>query len=117
MLYVEQRKLVMQAKATLAELDNATSKGERTSKKISKKTKEGMALADASDAKLHTIYQKDLEKAKEASETAKGKEDSAAKKMFQFYANLLSADAQYAWNKIVKEQTEADPYKDLQGMY
>jgi hypothetical protein len=36
--------------------------------------------------------------------------------MFQFYANLLSVDAKYAWNKIVKEQMEADPYKDLQGV-
>jgi hypothetical protein len=36
--------------------------------------------------------------------------------MFQFYANLLSLDAKYAWNKIVKEQTETDLYKDLQGM-
>jgi hypothetical protein len=36
--------------------------------------------------------------------------------MFQFYANLLSLDAKYAWNKIVKEQTEADPFKDLQGV-
>jgi hypothetical protein len=72
----------MQAKAALAELDNATSKAERTSKKASKKTKEGGALAEASDAKLHTIYQKDLEKAKKAAETAKGKEDSAAKEMF-----------------------------------
>jgi hypothetical protein len=36
--------------------------------------------------------------------------------MFEFYANLLSADAKYAWNKIVKEQTETDPFKDLQGV-
>jgi hypothetical protein len=36
--------------------------------------------------------------------------------MFQFYANLLSLDVKYAWNKIVREQTEADPFKDLQGM-
>jgi hypothetical protein len=36
--------------------------------------------------------------------------------MFQFYANLLSSDAKYTWNKIVREQTKADPYKDLQGM-
>jgi hypothetical protein len=34
--------------------------------------------------------------------------------MFQFYANLLSLDAKYSWNKIVQEQTEADPFKDLQ---
>jgi hypothetical protein len=36
--------------------------------------------------------------------------------MFQFYVNLLSSGAKYAWNKIVQEQTEADPFKDLQGM-
>ncbi len=36
--------------------------------------------------------------------------------MFQVYANLLSADVKYVWNKIVKEQTETDPYKDLQGV-
>jgi hypothetical protein len=36
--------------------------------------------------------------------------------MFQFYANSLSSDAKYEWNKIVWEQTKADLYKDLQGM-
>ena len=35
--------------------------------------------------------------------------------MFQLYANLLSNDAKYAWNKIVHEQTASDPYTDLQG--
>jgi hypothetical protein len=34
---VEQHNLAKQAKAALAELDEATSKGERTSKKLSKK--------------------------------------------------------------------------------
>jgi hypothetical protein len=37
-------------------------------------------------------------------------------KMFQFYVNLLSLGAKYVWNKIVKEQTVADPFKDLQGV-
>jgi hypothetical protein len=36
--------------------------------------------------------------------------------MFQFYANLLSSDAKYMWNKIVWEQTKADPYKDLKSV-
>ena len=36
--------------------------------------------------------------------------------MFQFYANLLSVDAKYAWNKIVQEQTQSDPYTDLHGV-
>jgi hypothetical protein len=42
--------------------------------------------------------------------------DKAAADMFQLYANLLSVNARYAWNKIVQEQTEADPYQDLQGL-
>ncbi len=48
-LYMEQHNLAKQAKATLAELDDATSKDERTSKKASKKTKEGVASSDTSD--------------------------------------------------------------------
>ncbi len=35
--------------------------------------------------------------------------------MFQFYANLLSVDTKYAWNKIVHKQTQSDTYTDLQG--
>ncbi len=29
---------------------------------------------------------------------------------------MLSLDAKYSWNKIVREQAEADPFKDLQGV-
>ncbi len=36
--------------------------------------------------------------------------------MFQFYVNLLSLDAKYLWNKIYREQTEADPFKHLHGV-
>ncbi len=35
--------------------------------------------------------------------------------MFSFYSNLLSPESKYAWNKIVCEQTENDPYVNLQG--
>ncbi len=91
-------------------------KGERTSKKASKKAKEDLATADAPDPELQAIYQQDLKKAKEATETAKAKEEFAAKEMFRFYGNLLSADAKCAWNKIVKEQTASDPCKDLQDV-
>jgi hypothetical protein len=101
--YVEQRKVVKQAKATLALLMAPVSKGKKTSKKSSKKvsekalqkTKEGMALADTPDPDLHAEYQADYEKAKFAAEIAKNKRKGAATKMFQFYANLLSGDAKY----------------------
>jgi hypothetical protein len=122
--YVEQCNAVKQAKAALALLMAPTSKGKKTfeksskkaSEKVLKKDKEGAALAHATAPELYVEYQADYEKAKFATETAKNKRKAAATEMFQFYMNLLSLDTKYAWNKIVKEQTKADPIKDLQGM-
>jgi hypothetical protein len=120
-----------QAKAALALFAAPTSEAEKASEKASekepakkssekeeasKKTKEGLALADALATELCNEYQALYNKATFAKETAKNKRKATATKMFQFYANLLSSDAKYAWNKIVWEQKEADPFKDLQGM-
>jgi hypothetical protein len=115
---------VKQAKATLALLTAPARNGKKASKKAAKKspekasqkTKEGAALANAPAPELRVEYQANYDKANFAKETAKNKYKSAATKMFQFYANSLSLDAKYTWNKIVKEQTEADPFKDLQGV-
>jgi hypothetical protein len=60
-------------------------------------------------------FLEDLEKAKRAQRTAKGAMTVAANKMFAFYSNLLSPESKYAWDKIVGEQTESDPYVNLQG--
>ncbi len=57
----------------------------------------------------------DLEKAEQAQSTAKGAMTAAASKMFLFYLNLFSPESKYLWNKIVGEQTESDPYVNLQG--
>jgi hypothetical protein len=115
-LYVEQHEMAKQAKAALAEPDRATSKGAETSKKSSKKAKEAMAMADATEPELQANFLLDLKKAKEAAENTKGKMDSAAKDMFQFYANLLSVEAKYAWSKIVIEKTASNhPYTNIQG--
>jgi hypothetical protein len=119
---------VKQAKASLALLMAPASKGKKSSKKTSKKSlkkasekvlqkaEEGAASANAPAPDQYVEYQADYEKAKFVAETAKNKHKAAATKMFQFYANLLSLDAKYAWNKIVKEQTETDLFKDLQGV-
>jgi hypothetical protein len=93
--------VVKQAKDALALLMAPVSKSKKTYKKSSKKasekalqkTKEGAALANAPTPELRAEYQADYEKAKFAIETAKNKREAAATKMFQFYANLLSADA------------------------
>ncbi len=88
----------------------------KASEKALQKTKGGAASGNAPAPELHVEYQADYNKAKSGAETAKKCRAATATKMFQFYANLLSLDAKYAWNKIVKEQTEADPFKDLQSM-
>ncbi len=73
-------------------------------------------MANAPALVLCDEYQALYNKATFAKETAKNKREAADTKMFQFYANLLSLDARYSWNKIVREQTEADSFKDLQGV-
>jgi hypothetical protein len=73
-------------------------------------------LADAPAPELCNKYQALYNKATFAKEIAKNNDEATATKMFQFYTNLLSLDAKYAWNKIARERTEADPFKDLQGV-
>jgi hypothetical protein len=114
--YVEQCNLVKQAKAALAELDGTTSNGAATSKKSSKKHKKAGAPANTAEHDLQAMYHLDLKKARKATENAKANAESAAQDMFQFYANLLSVDPKYAWNKIIQEQTQSEPYMDLQGV-
>ena len=63
---------------------------------------------------MKTNFLSDLEKAKQAQRIAKGAKHVAASKMFTFYSNLLSPESKYLY-KIVREQTESNPYVILQG--
>jgi hypothetical protein len=96
--------------------EKASGKNPSEKEKASQKTEEGAASSNAPALDLCEEYKALYKKAMFAKETAKNKKEAAATEMFQFYANLLSSDAKYTWNKIVQEQTEADPYKDLKGM-
>jgi hypothetical protein len=115
MLYVAKKEVAKQARAGLSLLDGA-SNGTDKSNKSSKKAKEAEAATKASDQEIQANFQADLKKAKEAAENAKGGMTASANKMFAFYANLLLVEAKYAWNKIVEEQMEGNPYVDLQGI-
>jgi hypothetical protein len=64
---------------------------------------------------MKASFLSDLEKAKQAQRIAKGAKTAAASKMFALYLNLLSPESKNAWNKIVSEQTESNPYVNLQG--
>ncbi len=71
---------------------------------------------DDSSATLHAKTKVELKEATLAAVEATTLREKVAVDMFQLYANLLSVDARYAWNKIIQEQTEAAPYQDLQGL-
>jgi hypothetical protein len=114
-LYVVKEEVAKQAKAGLA-LPEEACNGTDKSKKFSKKAKEAEATTKAFDQEMQANLQADLKKAKEATENTKGAMTTAANKMFTFYANLLLVEAKYVWNKIVEEQTEDNPYVDLQGI-
>jgi hypothetical protein len=126
----EAKKAVESARAGLSLLDGTGAKSRWFRKKKAKEAAK-KALAKAQDSKseareakeaskvnndsMKTGFLEDLEKAKQAQSTAKGAMTSAASKIFTFYLNLLSPESKYAWNKIVGEQMESDPYVNLQG--
>jgi hypothetical protein len=78
--------------------------------------KEAVEAFVATENLMKAGFQVDLEKAMQAQETAQGTMTAAATLMFTFYSNLLSLESKYAWNKIVVEQTEGNPYVNLQGV-
>jgi hypothetical protein len=59
---------------------------------------------------MRATFQAELEKVKKAIKNAKGAMSAAASQMFVFYANLLSVEGKYVWNKIIEEQMEGNPY-------
>jgi hypothetical protein len=133
--YDAAKKAIVTARAGLSLLNGTGARSKiRHKKKALVKAKEAAkeALAKAQDSEsdtnkadkatkvtnntIKTCFQEDLEKAKQAQETAKGTMTAAASLMFTFYSNLLSPMSKYAWNKIVSEQTESDPFVNLQGV-
>jgi hypothetical protein len=111
--YEGAKKAVESTKAGLALLDGTGEKGKKSqNKKIKEGEKEDAPEAD--DNPMKAGFLEDLEKTKQAQRTAKGAMTIAASKML-FYSNLLSPESKHAWNKIVSEQTESDPYVNLQG--
>jgi hypothetical protein len=124
----ESTKAVESARAALSLLDGTSVKAKKSRKKIKEVKKDATAkvqdsYSDAKEAKdapeaddkMKAGFLGDLEIAKQSQRTAKGTMTIATNKMFAFYSNLLSPESKYAWNKTVREQTESDPYVDIQG--
>jgi hypothetical protein len=125
----ESTRAVESARAALSLLDRPGAKAKKLCKKKTKEVEKDTSAkvqdsesdakeakdAPEADDKMKAGFLGDLEKAKQSQRTAKGVMTIAANKMFAFYLNLLSPESKYAWNKIISEQTESDPYVNLQG--
>jgi hypothetical protein len=86
-------------------------------KNPTKKSNQTMVEASSTSSTLCANIMAELKQAVEAAEevTARRLFDKMAEDMFQLYANLLSVNARYTWNKIVQDQINAGPHTDLQG--
>ncbi len=133
--YEEAEKVAELAEAGLALLEG-TSAGttSKRKKKVLAKAKEAAkeALAKAHETEpeakgaveapnvtedlMKDGFQADLEKTKQARETAQVAMTAAANLMFTFYLNLLSPKSKYAWNRIAVKQTESDLFVNLQDV-
>jgi hypothetical protein len=103
-------------KKALAKAKEATKEALAKAQETNTETKDAEEAPKLTDDSMKAGFQADLEKAKQAQETAKGEMTAAANLMFTFYSNLLSFKCKYTWNKIVVEQMECNPYENLQSV-
>jgi hypothetical protein len=103
-------------KKALAKAKEAMKEALGKAQETEPETKDAEKAPGVTDNSMKAGFQADIEKAKQAQETAQGAMTAAANLMFTFYSNLLSPKSKYPWNKIMVEQTEGDPYVNLQGV-
>jgi hypothetical protein len=108
--YSEKCKKVKEKKDQLVALKEASAAQPKDPKETT------VEATNKSSAALCTETKAELLQALEAVAEATTNRYKAAEDMFQLYANLLSVDARYAWDKIAHEQTKANPYMGLQGL-
>jgi hypothetical protein len=103
-------------KKALAKAKEASKEALAKAQETEPENKDAEEAPGMTDNSMKAGFQADLEKAKQAQETAQGAMTAAANLMFTFYSNLLSPESKYAWNKIVVEQMEGNPYVNLHGV-
>ncbi len=103
-------------KKALAKAKEAMTVALAKAHEIKPEAKGAVEATDVTKDSMKGGFQVDLEKAKQARETAQGAMTAAANLMFTFYSNLLSPKSKYAWNKIVVKQMESSPFVNLQGV-
>jgi hypothetical protein len=103
-------------KKVLAKAKEAAKEALANVQETKPETKDAEEAPRVTDNSIKAGFQADLEKTKQAQETAQGAMTGATNLMFMFYSNLLTPKSKYAWNKIVVKQMEGDPYVNLQGV-
>ncbi len=88
-------------KKALAKAKEATKEALAKAHETKPEAKEAVEALNVTEDLMKVGFQADLEKAKQARETAQGPMTAAVNLMFTFYSNLLSPESKYAWNKIV----------------
>jgi hypothetical protein len=103
-------------KKVLAKAKEAAKEALAKAHETKQEAKEAVEVPNMTEDLMKDGFQADLEKAKQARETAQGAMTAAANLMFTFYLNLFSPKSKYARNKIVIKQMESNPFVNLQGV-
>ncbi len=103
-------------KKALTKAKEAAKKALAKAHKTKPEAKEAVEAPNVTEDLMKDGFEADLEKARQARETAQGAMTAAANLMFTFYSNLLSPKSKYPWNKIVVKQMESGPFANLQGV-
>ena len=96
-------------------LQEAYEKLVRAEKECTKKLKEAVLNHDLAEGKVKddSALSKAINKASEAQTKAKSAVVHVANQVFQLYSNFLLEEARQPWSKILVEQIECSPWKDL----
>ena len=108
--------MVVGAAAYVASVWGATAKSDEQAKSLRRaianaKKKGANEPSQSSQDDLKAALKEALLEKKEAV----GRLTEAAEGFFSLYANLLSEDARFRWDKIVASQVGTAPWTDLQG--
>ena len=113
LMHVQQAIAAIKAKG----LQEAYERLVRAEKECNEKLEEAVLNRDLAggEGKDDSVLSKAVEKAEEAQAKAKSAVVHVANQIFQLYANFLSEEARQPWNKILAEQIDCSPWKDLRG--
>ncbi len=113
LVHVQQAIAAIKAKG----LQEAYEKLVRAEKECTEKLEEAVLNRDFADGEVKddSALSKAIDKATEAQSKAKSAVEHVANQIFQLYSNFLSEEARQPWSKILAEQIDCSPWKDLRG--